>query len=236
MDSKACESVCYKKPILPLLSLKCLARRQTIYVVAQKPVLITNYLPCMICDIGSRKAHKKGICLLTFKEGPMLGLDIPLASSGCMVCCATCFAIQNAHSTVPRGDPCCRNVPSRMEGDPRARIAPWGSSEDRAAHSDDSHSSAGPGAQQQAQDAQPGSRSAAAHKEGEQAPGWGDVGDFPLGTLDARSNAADDQSGTAELQQHYSHRSASTPHVVLCKGRACRPSAASPAQRGSYLV
>ena len=107
-----------------------------------------------------------------------------------------------------------------MEGDPRARIAPWGSSEDRAAHSEALHSSASPEAQQQAQDAQPSSRSAPAQEEGMQAPGWGDVGDFSMGTLDAPSIAAVDQSGKAEQQQHYSHRSAMTPHYFTCKGRA----------------
>ena len=120
-----------------------------------------------------------------------------------------------------------------MEGDPRARIAPWGSSEDRAAHSEDSHSSASPEAQQQAQDAQPSSRSASAHEEGMQAPGWGDVGDFSMETLDAPSNAADEQSGKAESQQHYPHRSATTPHAFPCKGRACRPTVA---RTGSSLL
>ena len=114
-----------------------------------------------------------------------------------------------------------------MEGDPRARIAPWGSAENRGAHSEDLHSSASPEAQQQAQDAQPGSRSAPADEEGVQAPGWGDVGDFSMGTLGAPSIAADDQSGKAEPQQHHSQRSAKTPHVSPCKGRACRPTAAS---------
>ena len=113
-----------------------------------------------------------------------------------------------------------------MEGDPRARIAPWGSSEDRAAHSEDLHSSASPEAQQQAQDAQPSSRGAPAHEEGMQAPGWGDVGDFSMGTLDAPSIAADDQSSKAEPQQHHSHRSVMTFHVFLCKGKACSPTAA----------
>ena len=120
-----------------------------------------------------------------------------------------------------------------MEGDPRARIASWGSAEDRGAPSEDPHSSASPEAQQQAQDAQPGSRSAPAHEEGMQAPGWGDVGDFSMGTLDAPSIAADNQSGKAEPQQHHSHRSAMTPHVFPCKGKACRPTVA---RTGSGLV
>ena len=113
-----------------------------------------------------------------------------------------------------------------MEGDPRARIAPWGSAEARAAHSQDVHSSASPEAQQQAQDAQPTSRGASAHEEGMQAPGWGDVGDFSMGSLDSASLAADDHSGKAEPQQHRSHRSAMTPHAIPCKGKACRPTVA----------
>ena len=137
----------------------------------------------------------------------------------------SCFLIQYAPFTVLRSSACCRNVPSRMEGDPRARIAPWGSSEDRAAYSEDLHSSASPEAQQQAQDAQPSSRGAPAHEEGMQAPGWGDVGNFSMGTLDAPSIAADDQNGKAEQQHHHSHRSAMTPQFP-CKGEACRPTVA----------
>ena len=123
-----------------------------------------------------------------------------------------------------------------MEGDPRARIAPWASGEDRTAHSEDAHSSASPEAPQRAHDALPSSSSAPAHGEGLQAAGWGDVGDFSLGTLDAPSMAANDQSGQAEPQQRSSHRLAGPPHAFPCKGRACRPTAAPFAQRGSTLV
>ena len=158
-----------------------------------------HHIPCMMCgsDIH-RKAHERGTCPLNLQGGGDVWSGYHTACRGCTMCCGTCSVIQNAHSSMIRSYACCRNAPSRMEGDPRARIAPWGSDEERTAHSEDSHSSPSPDVQQRAQDAQPSSGSAPAHGEGEQAGGWGDVGDFSLGTLDAPSIAADDPSGKVE--------------------------------------
>ena len=74
------DTICNRKPILPLLSLKCLARRPTIHVVAQNPILMRDLVPW--CALRSVFRNEMVFCLLTFKEGWLFGLDIILLTVG----------------------------------------------------------------------------------------------------------------------------------------------------------
>ena len=114
-----------------------------------------------------------------------------------------------------------RGLPTRMEGDPTARIAAWQSERFENPHTDPEeapahdNSSSSPNNKSTGRSGQDSRAPGEGTKQGLQETSqpsveWGDVGDFPMGALELGAfSSATEQGHDSELQQQqqqHSHR------------------------------
>ena len=118
----------------------------------------------------------------------------------------------------------CRNTPSRMEGDPLARITPWRSEGEGDSQDGTPVHNSNPAINMPSSGAD--TSAGAAGREGAQEPSqasadWGDMGDFSMAPLEAPAFSGAEEGQQPEQHQQHSHTTRYKTASRLCLPVTC---------------